>query len=760
MATDDTILEELNENFTNDTNEWQDIYDEGTTDLQVLSGDVWNALDPEGAKQRREAKRMMIAPDELGQYINQVVNDVRSNARGIVFSPTGDGASAVGADFYQNKTREIEYRSHASRAYTTAFENSVQRGFGYVRVESRHIHSALFDPDTPASVEMMNQELWISEVVNPNLIIPDPYAQRSDLGDMQRCFVLEWRPVADFRRKWPDAKIQNFTPSAVSTAQAQWFTPDRKQILTAEYWSIERLKTRELLVLKPGPRTALNPSGNPIALWADELQKRPSSDAIMQSRKVPINAVKQRITNGLEILETNDWDGKYIPITGCFGKILYVDDGQGAKKKILSMTRLAREPFLAYAYLWSSELEIVGMTPKFPYFFYEGSLSPDMMTLLAKSLYEPVAAISVRPTVPGVTSAGGVLPVPQRNPYDGSSLQYVEIAKEAARRAIQAAMGITPLPTPVQRENQKSGKALQQIESSGQRGSFHFVDSYDSMIRQVGVILEDKMDHTYDTARQTAVYNPSTEGTSIATINTPTDPNSVNTKGDYQVTISVGPATDNQRVEASAFVDTLAQNLPTIAQVAGPPAAKKVLAESIRLKRLGQIGDRMADAIDPPPNQSGQPTPQQIQQMGQENQQLKAALGQAQQALQADTIKYTAQKDIEGMKLAADRDLQIELKRMDIAGKVEAARITASKQSADLQAEATEEAIALGLNHAHEATQANLDRAHDVGMAAMDHNQNLEAGQQDTAQQALLASQAHGQNMEAQAAQPPTPGTP
>jgi hypothetical protein len=39
-------------------------------------------------------------------------------------------------------------------------------------------------------------------------------------------------------------------------------------------------------------------------------------------------------------------------------------------------------------------------------------------------------------------------------------------------------MGITPLPTPAQRANQKSGVAFERIEKSERIGSFHFAAHY------------------------------------------------------------------------------------------------------------------------------------------------------------------------------------------------------------------------------------------------------------------------------------------
>src|SRR5678816_1239884 len=97
---------------------------------------------------------------------------------------------------------------------------------------------------------------------------------------------------------------------------------------------------------------------------------------------------------------------------------------------------------------------------------------------------------------------GQLAEFPQRNPFE-PAIQALEVGAEAARRAIQAAMGVTFLPTQAQRHNEKSGVALKQIESSGQKGSFHFVDHYEAMIQEIGVKVEDLMDKILDNARDT-----------------------------------------------------------------------------------------------------------------------------------------------------------------------------------------------------------------------------------------------------------------
>src|SRR5438445_6429413 len=104
---DHDLLEELRENRIFATTEWQDIRDEAKKDRLCVAGKVWDAIDPKGKKEREEAKRPFLSLDEVGQYLNQTVNDVRANPRGVRYAPTGNGANDKGAEFYMNHVREI-----------------------------------------------------------------------------------------------------------------------------------------------------------------------------------------------------------------------------------------------------------------------------------------------------------------------------------------------------------------------------------------------------------------------------------------------------------------------------------------------------------------------------------------------------------------------------------------------------------------------------------------------------------------------------
>ena len=639
-------LKELRDLFGADRKEWDPIRDEGALDMRYVAGDPWA---PKDRRDREKAGRPCLALDELGQYYNQVINDVRANPRAVKFSATGNGANDEGARFYGNKAREIEYRSNAQIAYTSAFENAVMRGYGWCRVNLGWKGDRSFD-----------RELEIAPIVNPDMVLPDPEAQRPDSSDMKHCWVYEtWRPeelTAKFGQK-VTTDLQTYLHDA------PLFVRD-KSIVLAEYWRITTRPRTLLQVMRPAPPPVdgQQPQAVPEEVFEDELvqdgQKKPMLPrgvTVLQTRRVDYPQVVMQLTNGLEILEETPWRGRYIPIISCFGKVLYLDEGAGAKRKILSMTRLARDPYMLYCYYRTAEAEMVGMTPKFPYFYYEGSLRPREMELLQKSIHQPVAAIAVKPTLEGAGQT--MAPFPQRQPYE-PPIAALEIGAEAARRAIMSAMGGAPLPTQAQRKNEKSGIALQQIEASSQKGTFHFVDHYNDMITQVGVILEDLIDKVYDTAQDVGVIEAD-DTAAIVRVNDPAavdpqgQPAPLETKGDYQVTISTGPSFESQRERASEFADMIAGN-PQIFSLIGPLIVK--------LKNLGPIGDEISEALEvlqPPElrkkkDGEDQMSPEEAQAMLQQAQEIIQGLGQQveemQRALETEAVKQqgeTARDQIE-----------------------------------------------------------------------------------------------------------------
>jgi hypothetical protein len=309
-------------------------------------------------------------------------------------------------------------------------------------------------------------------------------------------------------------------------------------------------------------------------------------------------------------------------------------------------------------------------------------------------------------------------------------------------------MGITPQPTDAQRENDASGVAYQERQSQGQIGAFHYVDAYDLMIERTGMILEDLMDKTLDTAREVPVRKPD-DSSAVIRINDPAgsvigpqgqlsgDP--IFTNGDYRVTISTGPATESQRQEAADFVDMMVGQLPLIAQIAGPAKAGQLLAKSIKLKQLGPIGDEMEQLFAPPamtgPN--GQPLSPEMQAAQQQIQQLQQELQAAKQQIASKVAETQAktQGDLQVAQLKVQATSQD--KAADRAVKLDIAAIQAKIETMAMVMEELQRIGGLNENAAA--------RLHEAGQAALDRHQTATENVKDRLHEHVVGAVQHAQ---------------
>lgn len=751
------IIDQLRSRFDYASREWADIRAEGKVDIRCVSGDVW---DPKERAKRDDAGRPCLSLDELGQYVNQLINEVRQHKRAIKVTALGSGeskAKEARARLRANLIRQIEYRSNAQSAYTTMFENTVQRSYGFMRIKARYEH--------PRSIY---QELVIEPVDNPDMVTPDPDDLSPVGADMKYAFVHEWWGMQEFHRRWPSAKVRGKTPEYAKDAP-KWWNGERIQV--AEYWTVES-EERELLYLQTQDR--------PVAIFADELEP-PADDAnprvqkrwlqrfgmlaesyrrgqaqVLDRRVVDYPCVYQYMTNGIELLAPDPierpktlklkWLGTSIPIIACYGKVLWVDngtssvkegqilgpnDGSGSKRVMMSLVRLARDPAMLYCYYRTCEAELVGMTPKTPFVGYVGQFRTRQDDW-AKVNHEPLAYLEADATTE--KTGGQILPLPQRQPYD-PAIQPLEMGAESARRAIQAAMGISPLPTQAQRKNDKSGVALQEIRSSEQQGSFHFVDHYEMSITEGGKKLDELLPYYYDSARDVTVRTPADEAESVR-INDPAvvdeesgEPLMLRPEDIHDVTLSTGPSQDSERQAASDFADTLAQS-PEIFQVIGDLVVK--------LKNLGPIGDEISErlsALQPPQVQALKDAKKQnpaalMAQLDQAKQMIEMLSKELQaktQAIETDAVK--AERDVKVETAKAETDAQvksaelaskerIEMRKLEVELEIEMAKLGSAQAMARAEVEQQD------LHHHDEMQQREQDRG--VQMAESDLNRQAE----------------------------------
>jgi hypothetical protein len=307
-------------------------------------------------------------------------------------------------------------------------------------------------------------------------------------------------------------------------------------------------------------------------------------------------------------------------------------------------------------------------------------------------------------------------------------------------------VGISPLPTAAQRQNEKSGIALQKIQSQEQLGSFHFTDNFVRALCNTGIQLNELISKLadLDSLPQTVVgKNPKGEDVKMRVAPKGAeseDPDSEHLpeadlffahRGEFEVGISDGPSDMSQREEVSGFVDTLLQSLPTLGL---PPALiQQIVAIAIRLKNIGTYGDEIADMLAPPQDQE---IPPQARAM------VAKLQGELQQAM-AEIQKLSQEK----MGKITEGQFKMAQANIDNETKIAVAEITTKAQSLNERMSALETLV-----------QQFHEQAHDVAMQGQQQQNAQQMQQQQGQQQSAQSAQDAAQQQAAQSQVPAPQG--
>jgi hypothetical protein len=706
MSEQSAILTEIRENFSHASDYWRDVREQGAIDVRYATEGPWEEDDLKTRK-----GRVTLTLDELGQYLNQITNEFRQSKRSVKVNPRGNGADDETAGKRADLIREIEYASRAQHAYITAGEDMVRRSYGYFKLATD------WKPGT------MLRVLKVVRIQNPDVIYLDPDAKEADWSDCGWAFeVEEGMRERDFRKRFGDkSKYTSFDDLAGESKGWVTSSDSGARVRVASYWRREA-KPNTLYLLERGHvvDTAKDKGvvvtkrgGDVFVETAEYLPSR-----VKQTREDNTYTVWKYVTNGLEILEKEQTDFTEIPIIPMFGREVWIPVGGVSKRRFHSAVRLARDAFKAYCYARSAMIERLAMDPKTPYEGYEGQFNTS--TDFANINKNPTGYAEFKAT----TEATGdvILPLPKRTLTEPQINQY-EVASESLRRSIQAAMGGSPLPTSAQRQNQKSGIALQTMEQSQDQGNFHFIDNFERAIERAGRMMNAALDIVYDTPREEG-FRTEDEKYGVEAINQTDEagqPVGFQTaQGEFGVTISTGPSYQSQRDAADKFLDTLAGTdmMPRIADLV------------VKAKQLGPIGDQIAERLAPPDAAGVDPA---VQQAMQESQQIiqqlqmeladlrtKAAIDKYKSDQTAATSKYTTDETEKTKRVLglAQLDQQEALARLEaMIGELD------SRFSRMHEASMT----AAGQDHEREMAERGHEQSRE--MAGMQHQQATEMEQ-------------------------------
>ena len=653
--------------------------------------------------------RPCLTINKLIQPVDQLVTQQRQARLALKFAPKTDGASQEVAEAFEDIARAIQTDSRAHLARSWAFERATQCGRGYYRILTDYANDGDDDLD-----------IIYKRILNQATVYLDPFAQEPDWSDGEWAFITEDIPHEQYRRRYPRSKLSEASDeelSSIGDAHQEWvgFGDAGTSVRVAEYWFVEHSEE------KRGKRT---------------IDKR-----TVQWRKI----------NAVEVLDREEWVGKFIPIIPVIGREFNVN----GERSWMGLVEPAMDAQRSYNVMRSAQVEAVGLAPRAPWLITKTQLEG----------YEPwwnqanVRNLPYIPFNPDPLNPGA----PQRNVAE-PAIQAITMAGHEADNDIKATTGIFDPSLGNLNPADRSGKAILALQKQADTSTSGYIDNLASMsMIYEGKILRDLIPKIYeregrivaaigaDDQRRLVMVNAPHVVQGKKPVRVPAGTQGAKTidlqAGEYSVSAEVGKSWSTKREEAVSAMGDLAQAAPQLV-----PTYADLWVRNMDGPGFMQIADRLHKTLPPQlqDNGEGQETDPKVQAMQAQLQQA----GQMVQQLQGEIATDKAKQEASLLKTRMELETQLTLQKMKDATQIECARINASK-AAMLQAQAAEEErLATGLSQAHEyamgaanqsaqaqqqqgqqqfqGEQADAGRQHEITMA----EQQAEHAKEQAAQQA------------------------
>jgi hypothetical protein len=579
--------------------------------------------------------RPCLTINKLPQHVRNVTNEQRQNRPSGKVIPADDRADPEVAEIFDGIVRHIEYMSDADVAYDTACDNQVTFGEGYIRLLTEYCDEDTFD-----------QDIRIGRIRNAFSVYMDPMIQDPCGSDARYCFITQDITVDEFERMFPDATpITTLRTQGVGDASmGYWLNENTVRI--AEYFRIE--EERATLNLYPGGLTAFK--GSFEARQMEAMGMEP-----LRTRESSKRVVKWMKTNGFEVLEEQDWVGKYIPVVRVVGNEFEVD----GEIHVSGLVRNAKDAQRMYNYWVSQEAEMLALAPKAPFIGYGGQFEGyENQWKTANTQNWPYLEVNPDAT----DGAGNSFPLPQRA-QPPMAQQGLIAAKMGAADDIKATTGQYD-PSLGATSNERSGRAILARQAQSDTGTYHYVDNLARAIRHVTRQIIDMIPKIYDTQRVARIIGMDGQ-TTMAKIN-PMQPEPVRELKDqngvtiekiynpgvgrYDVVVTTGPSYLTKRQEAMDAMSQILQGSPQLWAVAGD-----LFVKNMDWPGAEELAERLRKTIDPKLLQDQddpalQAANQQIQVLTQEMQAMQQMLQNVQQSMEAQKMKvdtFKAESDAE-----------------------------------------------------------------------------------------------------------------
>lgn len=641
----------------------------------------------EGIKNRREndpnGARPCLVVDKTNQYVRQIVNAIRETPPSMKVRAVNDQGDEDVAEIIQGAARHIEDQSRADQAYDWAAESAVRCGLGYFRVITQYAGETSFD-----------QDIVIKRVLDVNSVVIDDSSTEPDGSDMRWGFITEAMPLDEFETTFPNAQAIDFDIDA----DAEWF--GERKVLVAEYFWLQS-KTVNILFLEDGS------TKEEEQYWADIKAGGPKL-AVLKNRQATRQQCMWAKMNGKEFIEQpKEFPASYVPIFPVIGNEGYVD----GKRVLSGVVRAAKDSQRLYNYTRSAFTEAVALAPKAPYIAAAGQIEEYEEWETANTVNHAVLRYDPK-SINGVA-----VPPPQRQAMPGVPAGLAQ-DMEICERDIQSTMGLHEA-SKGELGAERSGIAIQSLQSKGDVSSFHYRDNLGRSIQHLGRVIVQMIPRVYDTARVLRIIGDDgahdyarIDPEQQAPVQEVRDLTGAVSKiynlgiGTYDVTVTVGPSYASKRQEFAAMMGDMFARDPALMQMAGD-----LYFRSIDMPYADQVADRLKKMLPPPLQDKPEGAPELPPQVQQQMAQMNNALHQSEQQMQ--------QFEQQIQQLQFEKQAKV----VESQAKLEEARIHADAEAARAMAD-------VEIAKANAVDPSRLDAAEAILLQLMQQMNGAQAGMQ------------------------------
>lgn len=553
MATDDTKrkksgsvnFEQARERGRQGWEYWDKGNRSAQDDIRFLAGHQWSEAD----MRERGNDRITLTINDLGQYMDKVIGDLRQNPTAINVIPADFAAAKTkfvsingreydATEVYAGLIRQIEYKCSAKDHYNLAGQHAAESGLGYLRLYSDYNDMVSF-----------NQDLRIERIKNRFGVFCDPMASEPDWSDQNWCFIPNWIKRDDFVKQHPTANASQIIDGATNGAQF-WGKEGYLQV-TEYYWREEY----EFQIAQLDDGSIISDGGNSLSDEEKEDAERTwelarAGNRIGRTRKHKSYRIKWAKITYHDVLEgPYILPGTIIPVAPVIGKRIEGDEDVYH----YGLVRFAKEPKRMENFWLSSATERVAQAPKAPY------LVTDTMIQKHKAQWDS-ANRGLKPYL--VFTPDSQQPTgPQREMQPTMPAGEIQMMMQM-REIVKGAVGLHDAAIGKD-TNKQSGRALLALENSANVGNFVFTDNLRSAVSYIGRCLLEWIPSIYDSERIITIRHDNGETDTIK-LNQVEDGKLVNDirAGTFDQDVTTGPAYATLRQQAVDNMTLLFQSSP------------------------------------------------------------------------------------------------------------------------------------------------------------------------------------------------------